>query len=105
MVRPIDLVDNLSKTQAAERMNQIQKASGEIAQRAMANALKEQALADMERTRAGEKTDGLISASISSGRLSSSSAAAIFPAAGEVWIPNPPWPAHQKKSGERASKP
>lgn len=60
MVRPIDLQDNLSKTQAAERMNQIQKAHGEVGQRTMADALKERASADLERTHAGEKSDMVI---------------------------------------------
>jgi len=57
MVRPIDLQDNLSKTQAAERMNQIQKSHGEMGQRQVADALKEKALADMGKTKAGEKSD------------------------------------------------
>jgi hypothetical protein len=57
MVRPIDLQDNLSKTQAAERMNQIQKAHGEMGQRQVADALKEKALENMEKTKAGEKSD------------------------------------------------
>jgi len=60
MVRPIDMQDNLSKTQAAERMNQIQKSSGEIGQRAAANALKVRTQAEMERTRASEKPDMVI---------------------------------------------
>jgi len=57
MVRPIDLQDNLSKTQAAERVNQIQKAHGEMGQRQVADALKEKASAETERPRANEKTD------------------------------------------------
>ena len=60
MVRPIDLQDNLSKTQAAERMNQIQKAHGEVGQKTVADAIKERARADMERAHAGEKTDMVI---------------------------------------------
>jgi len=60
MVRPIDMQDNLSKTQAAERMNQIQKSSGEIGQRTAANALKARTQADLERTRASEKTDMVV---------------------------------------------
>jgi hypothetical protein len=60
MVRPIDLQDNLSKTQAAERMNQIQKAHGEMGQRQVADALKEKTSADMEKTKASEKTDMVI---------------------------------------------
>ena len=60
MVRPIDLQDNLSKTQAAEKMNQIQKAHGEMAQRQVADALKEKASAELEKAKAGEKTDMVI---------------------------------------------
>jgi len=60
MVRPIDLQDNLAKTQAAERMNQIQKSHGEVGQQQVAGALKEKAAAEMERTRAAEKTDMLV---------------------------------------------
>jgi len=60
MVRPIDLQDNLSKTQAAERMNQIQKAHGEMGQRQVADTLKKKASADMARAKASEKTDMVI---------------------------------------------
>ena len=60
MVRPIDLQDNLSKTQAAERMNQIQKAHGEMGQRQVADALKEKTTADLEKPKASEKTDMVI---------------------------------------------
>jgi hypothetical protein len=60
VVRPIDMQDNLSKTQAAERMNQIQKSSGEIGQRTAANALKARTQAELEKTRASEKTDMVI---------------------------------------------
>lgn len=60
MVRPIDLQDNLSKTQAAERMNQIQKAHGEMGQRQVAEALKEKALEDLTRAKASEKSDMVV---------------------------------------------
>lgn len=60
MVRPIVLQDNLAKTQAAERMNQIQKAHGEMEQRQVAEALKQKASADTTRTRESEKTDMVI---------------------------------------------
>jgi len=60
MVRPIDLQDNLAKTQAVERMNQIQKAHSEMAQRQVAEALREKSTADMERTRASEKMDMVV---------------------------------------------
>lgn len=60
MVRPIDLQDNLSKTQAAERMNQIQKAHGEMGQRQVADALKEKTSANMEKAKASEQMDMVI---------------------------------------------
>ena len=60
MVRPIELQDNLAKTQAAERMNQIQKSHGEIGQKHVADALKEKAAAEMERTRETKETDMVI---------------------------------------------
>jgi len=60
MVRPIDLQDNLSKTQAAERMNQIQKQQGEMGQRQVADALKEKTSAEAEKAKATEKTDMVI---------------------------------------------
>jgi len=60
MVRPIDLQDNLSKTQAAERMNQIQKAHGEMGQRQVADALREEALENLKKTKASEKSDMVI---------------------------------------------
>jgi hypothetical protein len=59
-MRPIALQDNLAKTQAAERMNQIQKAHGEMEQRLTADALKEKTTADMEKTRESEKADMVI---------------------------------------------
>lgn len=59
-MRPIILQDNLAKTPAAERMNQIQKAHGEMAQRLTADALKEKTTADMEKTRECQKTDMII---------------------------------------------
>ncbi len=59
-MRPIALSDNLAKTQAAERMNQIQKAHGEMEQRLTADALKQKSAADMEKTRECEKADMVI---------------------------------------------
>lgn len=59
-MRPVVLQDNLAKTQAAERMNQIQKAHGEMELRQAAAALKEKAVEDMEKTQAGEKTDMIV---------------------------------------------
>jgi hypothetical protein len=60
MVRPIDLQDNLSKTQAAERMNQIQKAHGEVSQKQAAEAIKARTMAEMEKPTASEQTDMVI---------------------------------------------
>jgi hypothetical protein len=59
-MRPVVLQDNLAKTQAAERMNQIQKAHSEMELRQAAAALKEKAVQDMEKAQAGEKTDMLV---------------------------------------------
>ena len=52
-----------------------------------------------QRNRAGEKDAGSIWDTIGSGSTSDISAAASFAAAGDVWIPKPPCPAHQKKAG------
>ncbi len=60
MVRPIALQDNLAKTQAVERLNQIEKAHGDVGQKAVADSLKEKAAAEMERTKSSEKTDMVI---------------------------------------------
>ena len=46
-MRPIEFQDNLSKTQAAERMNQILKDNGEMEQRLMAAALKDNTASKM----------------------------------------------------------
>ncbi|NMC43069.1 MAG: hypothetical protein GYA46_04050 [candidate division Zixibacteria bacterium] len=59
-MRPVVLQDNLAKTQAAERMNQIQKAHSEMELRQAAAALKEKAVQDMEKAQAGEKTDMVV---------------------------------------------
>ncbi|MDD4051906.1 MAG: hypothetical protein PHR28_08425 [candidate division Zixibacteria bacterium] len=59
-MRPVVLQDNLAKTQAAERMNQIQKAHGEMELRQAAAALKEKAVKDMEKAQAGEKIDMIV---------------------------------------------
>jgi hypothetical protein len=59
-MRPVVLQDNLAKTQAAERVNQIQKAHSEMELRQAAAALKEKAVQDMEKAQAGEKTDMVI---------------------------------------------
>lgn len=60
MVQPIALQDNLAKTQAVERMNQILKAQGEVGQQVVADSLKEQAAAQLERAKESEKLDMVI---------------------------------------------
>jgi len=59
-VRPIEMQDNLSKTQAAEKVNQIQKAHSEMEQRMAANTLKEKSTSGMEKPNEAEKTDMVI---------------------------------------------
>lgn len=59
-MRPIALTDNLAKTQAAERINQIQKAHGEMEQRQAAEAAREQVAADLKRTKESEQADMVI---------------------------------------------
>jgi hypothetical protein len=59
-MRPIALADNLAKTQAAERINQIQKAHGEMEQRQAADALREKVIADLNKTKESEQTDMVI---------------------------------------------
>jgi hypothetical protein len=60
MIRPVELSDNLSKTEVAGKINQIQKAHSEMEQRQAAAALKEQATVDAERTHETEKSDLII---------------------------------------------
>lgn len=60
MVLPIALQDNLAKTQAVERMNQIIKAHGEVGQQVVSDALKNKAAADLERVKDSEKLDMVI---------------------------------------------
>ena len=60
MVRPIDLQANLAKTQAAERVAQIQKAHGEVGQKQIAEAFKKQAADAMNKAKATEKSDMVI---------------------------------------------
>ena len=59
-MRPIELQDNLSKTQAAEKVNQIQKAHSEMEQRLAASALKEKSASGMDKPHATEQTDMVI---------------------------------------------
>ncbi len=60
MIRPVELSDNLSKTEVAGKINQIQKAHSEMEQRQVAAAIKDKATVDAERTHETEKTDLII---------------------------------------------
>ncbi|MEW6014927.1 MAG: hypothetical protein AB1690_06355 [Candidatus Zixiibacteriota bacterium] len=60
MIRPVELSDNLSKTEVAGKINQIQKAHSEMEQRQVAAAIKEKATVDAERTHETEKSDLII---------------------------------------------
>jgi len=60
MIRPVELSDNLSKTEVAGKINQIQKAHSEMEQRQVAAAMKEKATVDAERTHETEKSDLII---------------------------------------------
>lgn len=57
MVRPIDMQDNLAKTQGAERVNQIQKAAPEVDQRHAAQVSQEEQVKKQQETRQPERTD------------------------------------------------
>lgn len=57
MVRPIDMQDNLSKTQGAERVNQIQKAAPEVEQRHAAQVVQEQQTQKQREAQEPERTD------------------------------------------------
>ncbi len=59
-MRPIDLQHSLAKTQAAERIAQIQKAHGEVGQKQIAEAFKKQAADAMNKAKATEKADMVI---------------------------------------------
>lgn len=59
-MRPVELQDNLAKTQAAERMNQIQKAHGEMDLRQATAALREKAASNLEKPHPNEKADMVI---------------------------------------------
>lgn len=60
MIRPVELSDNLSKTEVAGKINQIQKAHSEMEQRQVAAAIKDKATVDAERTHETEKSDLII---------------------------------------------
>jgi hypothetical protein len=60
MVRPIDVADHLAKTQAAEKVNQIQKAAPDMDQRQFALQLESKLVQKQEKPTPTEKTDEVI---------------------------------------------
>lgn len=60
MVRPIDIVDHLAKTQAAEKVNQIQKAAPGMDQRQFALQLESKLIQKHEQAAPTVKTDEVI---------------------------------------------
>jgi len=60
MVRPIDIADHLAKTQAAEKVNQIQKAAPDMDQRQFALQLEGKLLQKQQQTTPTAKTDEVI---------------------------------------------
>jgi hypothetical protein len=60
MVRPIDIADHLAKTQAAEKVNQIQKAAPNMDQRQFALQLETKLIQKHEQAAPTVKTDEVI---------------------------------------------
>ena len=60
MVRPIEVSDNLAKTQAAERVNQIMKAAPDMDQRQLAQMLGNKMLQKQQQALPTKKTDEVI---------------------------------------------
>ncbi|MCK4657498.1 MAG: hypothetical protein KAT85_10715 [candidate division Zixibacteria bacterium] len=60
MVRPIDIADHLAKTQAAEKVNQIQKAAPDMDQRQFALQLEGKLIRKHEQANPTVKTDEVI---------------------------------------------
>ena len=60
MVRPIDIADHLAKTQAAEKVNQIQKAAPNMDQRQFALQLEGKLIEKHEQAAPTVKTDEVI---------------------------------------------
>ena len=60
MVRPIDIADHLAKTQAAEKVNQIQKAAPNMDQRQFALQLESKLIHKQEQAAPTVKTDEVI---------------------------------------------
>ena len=60
MVQPVEIVDTLSKTELASKLNQMKKASSEMEQRQFTKTLKDKTSAETERTNESMKSDLLI---------------------------------------------
>ncbi|MCX6827511.1 MAG: hypothetical protein NTV06_09670 [candidate division Zixibacteria bacterium] len=60
MIRPVELLDALSKAEVAGKLSQIQKAHSEMEQRQVATAVKEKTTIAAERTHETEKSDSVI---------------------------------------------
>jgi hypothetical protein len=60
MIRPVELVDALSRAEVAGKISQIQKAHSEMDQRQVAMAMKDKITVDAEKTQELEKTDSVI---------------------------------------------
>jgi len=60
MVRPIDVDDNLAKTPAAERVNQLEKAAPDIDQRQAELAIREEQAQKQRETQQPEGTDEVL---------------------------------------------
>lgn len=60
MVRPIDIADHLAKTQAAEKVNQIQKSAPDMDQRQFALQLEGKLIQKQQQPTPAPKTDEVI---------------------------------------------
>ena len=60
MVQPVDIVDNLSKTELVSKLNQMKKASSEMKHRQISQTFKEKTSTDAQRTQESIKSDMLI---------------------------------------------
>jgi hypothetical protein len=60
MVKPVDLQDNLSKTQLLEKVHQVQKSSPDIAQKQFAHELQKKVAEGKERITDSPKSEKII---------------------------------------------
>lgn len=60
MVQPVDIADNLSKTELVSKLNQMKKASSEMEQRQISRTLKDKTSDETQRTQESIKSDMLI---------------------------------------------